>query len=106
MKAVTILNEQTDRAREGAKLLHTLRQKNSVRSRLNILTASKLMRGSQRRQYVRAFFGKDVSRFNSPRRDLSIVDHKVVYDTRMNKNRLDNSFDTRNYNNTWGGRFG
>ena len=44
-----------------------------------------------------------VSRFNSPRRDLSIVDHKVRYDVRMNRtaaaattnnNRVGNSFDT------------
>ena len=69
------------------------------------------------RQYVRTFFGKDVSRFNSPRRDLSIVDHKVRYDVRMNRtaaaaatttnnNRVGNSFDSKNFNNGWGGRFG
>jgi len=118
MKAVSVLNEQTDRAREGAKLLHTFRQKNGIRHRVNILKDPKLMRGSQRRQYVRTFFGKDVSRFNSPRRDLSIVDHKVRYDVRMNRtaaaaattttnnNRVGNSFDSKNFNNGWGGRFG
>ena len=64
------------------------------------------MVGSQRRQYVRTFFGKDVSRFNSPRRDLGVVDYRVAYDMKKHQGGNGSTFDSNNFNNGWGGRFG
>ena len=59
MKAVTHLNRQTNRVKEGAKLLRALRQKSGLAERSK-RKDKMLMVGSQRRQYVRTFFGKDV----------------------------------------------
>ena len=105
MKAVTHLNRQTNRVKEGAKLLRALRQKSGLVERSK-RKDKMLMVGSQRRQYVRTFFGKDVSRFNSPRRDLNIVDYRVAYDVKKQQGSNGSTFDSNNFNNGWGGRFG
>ncbi len=105
MKAVTHLNRQTNRVKEGAKLLRALRQKSGLVERSK-RKDKMLMVGSQRRQYVRTFFGKDVSRFNSPRRDLNVVDYSVAYDVKKQQGSNGSTFDSNNFNNGWGGRFG
>ena len=105
MKAVTHINRQTNRVKEGAKLLRALRQKSGLAERSK-RKDKMLMVGSQRRQYVRTFFGKDVSRFNSPRRDLGVVDYRVAYDMKKHQGGNGSTFDSNNFNNGWGGRFG
>ena len=105
MKAVTHLNRQTNRVQEGAKLLRALRQKSGLAERSK-RKDKMLMVGSQRRQYVRTYFGKDVSRYNSPRRDLSVVDYRVAYDVKKPQGGNGSTFDSNNFNNGWGGRFG
>ena len=98
MNAVKQFNRQTKGAQQGARLLHALRLRNGVRHRVSKLTEPRLLSGSQRRQYVRTFFGEKTSRRSSPVRNQSRQDAM--------KKRIKNSFDTGNFNNGFSGRFG
>ena len=98
MNAVKQSNRQMKGAQQGARLLHALRLRNGVRHRACKLTEPRLMSGSQRRQYVRTFFGERTSRRSSPVRNHSRQDAM--------KKRMNESFDTGNFNNGFSGRFG